>query len=473
MSVNTRPRRPAPERPLDAVRILQDVGHELRRHDPLPPGDLSFSLPRTMRFQREPVAFLLDRYQRYGPVFTVRLLHRPMVVMLGPEANHFVTVSGAKHFSWRRGMFGENLIPVLGDGLITTDDEPHDRARRIAMPAFHMKRMDAAVAIMAEETSRALERWTPGARIDAYDWMRELAMNIAMRALLGLDPHSAGAGAELVHWFEKALAYTDQDIWKLPLRGPGTPWQRLKHARHELDRLVYAEIARRRAAGTAGEDILSMLMQAHDDDGTGFNDHELRDQVITLLFGGHDTSSSTFAFLAYELARHAEVRAAVRAESHQVLDSRAPTLTDLTDNLPQLAAALDETLRLYPPVWFGPRMAISRFELHGHHIPAGTHVMYCAWASHRLPDVFDNPSAFKPERFAPDQRAALPKGAYVPFGGGQRICIGKRFGQLVVKTVTSMALRQADWDLPAEHHLEFEKTPTLSPASGLPIQLAD
>ena len=141
---------PTAERPLDALKILGELTSELRRREPLPPGDRAFSWRRTMAFQRDPLRFLIERYERHGPVFSIRFLHRPMVVLLGPEANHFVTVAGAEHFSWRRGMFGENLIPVLGDGLITSDGEHHDRARRIAMPAFHARRMDGAVAIMIE-----------------------------------------------------------------------------------------------------------------------------------------------------------------------------------------------------------------------------------------------------------------------------------------------------------------------------------
>ena len=267
---------PVSERPLDAVRIAGEVLGELRHRAPLPPGDRSFSLRRTLRLQRDPVPFLLERYERYGPVFTSGVLHRPMVVMLGPEANHFVTVSGAKHFSWRHGVFGENLTPVLGDGLITTDGDTHDRARRIAMPAFHMKRMDRAVSIMADEADRALSSWSPGARVDVYGWMRDLSMSIAMRALLGIDPHRDGRARELAHWFDMALSYTDEDIWKLPLRGAGSPWSRLRRARRELDRLDYAEITERRSADAAGEDVLSMLIEARDEaDGAGFTDREL------------------------------------------------------------------------------------------------------------------------------------------------------------------------------------------------------
>lgn len=188
-----------------------------------------------------------------------------------------------------------------------------------------------------------------------------------------------------------------------------------------------------------------------------------------LLFGGHDTTSSTLSFLIYELGRHPEVQALVLEEQDRVLGGRAPTAEELIGGLPYLSMVLDETLRLYPPVWFGPRLSTSPFEFGGYRIPAGVHVIHCSWASHRLPEVFPDPEAFIPERFSPEARAALPRGAYIPFGGGQRICIGKRFGQLVVKAMASTLLQRFRCELQAGYELRVSKVPTLSPEGGLPI----
>jgi cytochrome P450 len=461
---------PAAERPFDVRRIAGEVRRELRRGEELPPGNLRFSFRETRRFQRDPLGTGLEYHARYGRIFTQRTLHRPIVVMLGPEANHFVTVSGAEHFSWREGMFGEMLSPLIGAGLITSDGPYHDRARRIAMPAFHRSRMDAAVAVMVEETERALAGWRPGDVVDVYAWIRDLAMSIAMRALVGIDPRS-GDGPRQAEIFERALSYLYAPLWTMPLRGPGTPWARLKANRRKLDAFVLAEVARRRRE-PAGDDILSMLIEARDEDtGQGFADEELMDQVLTMLFGGHDTSSSTLSFLLYELARHPAVGDRVAAEAGAVLADSAPSVDQLMGELPELGMAFDETLRMYPPVWFGPRKAVSEFEFGGHRVPAGTHVMYSSLVSHRLPDVFENPDAFVPERFAPAARKLLPKGAYIPFGGGQRICIGKRFGQLVVKTVAATVLRRFRLDLEPGFELRIEKTPTLSPYPGLPMRV--
>lgn len=463
---------PAPPRelPPGVPRLLAEVRDELRHHAPLPPGEMSFSLRRTHRFQRDTLNALLAYYERYGPVFAFRSLHRRIVAMIGPAANHFVTVTGAENFSWRKGMFGEQLIPLIGDGLITTDWEYHDRARAIMMPAFHRRRLDAAVEVMAQEIERALRRLRPGRQLDAYEWGRDLAMSIAMRALLGLDPGENEVGHRAAVLFERALAFYDTEGWMMLLRGPGTPWARLQATRRELDRLILGEIEARRAAAGGGEDILAMLLDARDEAGQGFTTTELRDQLMHLLFGGHDTTSSTLAFLLYELCRHPEALARARAELDEVLGSRSPTAEDLLgDRLPYFSQVFDETLRLYPPVWFGPRLTVRDFQFGGYRIPAGVHVIHSSWVTHRLPEVFRDPDEFVPERFSPEARRELPPGAYMPFGGGRRICIGKRFGQLVVKAVAATVLRRFDLELAPDYRLRVGKLPTLSPEGGLPV----
>jgi cytochrome P450 len=472
MSIVLLVRKPHAELPPSLGRVVSELRAELRDRPELPPGDLRFSLARTHRLQRDTLRMMLEHYERYGPVFTVRALHRPLVVLIGPEANHFVTVSGAENFSWRKGMFGEYLAPLIGDGLITTDGEYHDRARLIMMPAFHRRRLDAAVAVMLEEAGRALLDWRPGEAVDLYQWVRDLAMTIAMRAVVGLDPGEVGIGREAAALFERVLAYTNAEVWATLLRGPGTPWARMQSARRDLDAIIYAEIGRRRRCGAGGEDILSMLIEAREEPdgaGNGFTDTELRDQLLHMLFGGHDTSSSTLAFLLYELARHPAVLARILAEQDTVLGGRAPTAEQLMSGLPELRMAVEETLRLYPPVWMGPRQAITAFDFGGHRIPAGTHILHSSWVTHHLPEVFPDPEAFMPERFTPEARRAIPRGGYLPFGGGQRICIGKRFGQLMVEVIATVVLQRFRLELQAGYELRLEKLPTLSPGNGMPM----
>lgn len=467
---------PGPERPRPVthnpfVRIGLDLRDEWRMRGRYPPGPTRFSARRTYGIVHDPLPILLGCYERYGPVFSTRLFHGKQVWMLGPEANQFVLVSHPENFVWREGSFGD-LIPLLGDGLLTIDGAYHDRARRIMMPAFHHEQIQAAHETMALEAAQAMDGWRDGEVVDVYEWMRTLAMRIAMRALLGLDPDGAGHGADAAHHFELALGFYGTDVPQRVMRGPGTAWRRMVRSRAVLDEIVYAEIARRRASPDPDRlDILSLLIEARDEDGSGLEDTEIRDQVMTLMFAGHDTSTSTVSFLLYELARNPEAREKLCSELDEVLGDEAPAAATLHRELPYLEMVMDETLRLYPPAWIGPRRAVKTFEFAGHEVPEGAYVNYCSWASHRLPHVFEEPDDFIPERFTRERKTALPRGAYVPFGSGSRICIGKRFGQTEVKLVSAMVLQRFRAELLPGHRVTVRQMPTLGPKGGLPMRV--
>jgi cytochrome P450 len=327
--------------------VLQRVRSDLRSQRAArrawPPGELSFSIPRTREFEREPLRVLLRCHERFGPVFTIRLLYAPIVFALGPEANHYITVSHAFNFRWRDGGM-DDLIPLLGNGLLTTDGDYHRRARRIMLPAFDRERLAASTSVMVEEAERALAGWVPGDRVDLYSWTRRLALRVAMRALFGFDPEHSTRDGEMAEQFEEALGFWGKDYAVQMLRGPASPWRAMNRARARLDAVIFAEIARRRASGERGPDILSLLLDAEDEDGSRLSDQELRDQVMTLLFAGHDTATSTVTFLFFELARSPEhIHPLVSGADHAV----------------RLDMAVDETLRMYPPAWIGPRRSLA------------------------------------------------------------------------------------------------------------------
>ena len=421
------------------------------RNGGFPPGDTTFSPRRTQLFQRNPLPVLLDAYERHGPVFTLRLLYLNIVFAIGPEANHFMTVTDPGKFSWRDGSLGD-MIPLIGDGLLTTDGDYHRRARKIMLPAFHREQIAASAEAVQLEIDLALERWRDGQELDLYAWTRRLALRVAMRALLGFDPDRSEREADLAHEFEVALGFYGKPYTAQMMRGPGSPYRRMLKARAHIDRVIYAEVARRRAADETGQDILGLLLGARDEDGRGFSDEELRDQLMTLLFAGHDTTTSTVAFLFYELGRNPHELARLQAEPDE-----------------RLERALDETLRMYPPAWLGPRRSTEAFELCGAHVPAGILVNYCSWASHHLPEVFPEPESFRPDRFLPEERAKLPKGAYVPFGGGSRTCIGMRFAELEIRLIAAAILRRFTLEVRYPEPLRVRQMPTLSPIGGMPV----
>jgi cytochrome P450 len=465
--------RPPQMSPNPVRRVLGDMVDEWRGRGRFPPGPNDFSFSRTHQIAHDPLPILLGAYERYGPIFSMRLLHSRVVFMLGPEANNFVTVAHPENFHWRESSFGD-LIPLLGDGLLTIDEDYHDRAREIMLPAFHRRQLSAALATMAAEAGAAIEGLEPGEVFDLYDWMRNLAMRIAMRALLGLDPDEAGKGAAAAHHFERALGYYGIDFqWRL-LRGPGSPWRKMLASRRVLDEIVFGEIAAARDKPDAARmDILSLLIGARGEAGEAFTDREIRDQVMTLMFAGHDTSTSTLTFMMHELARHPDVLARLVEEQDRVLGGATPTVEQLEKELPCLDMVLDEVLRLYPPAWIGPRRAVREFEFGGYAVPRGAYVNYCSWASHRIPAVFPDPEAFIPERFTRERKAALPRGAYVPFGGGQRVCVGKRFGQMEVKLVATRLLARLRLDALPGRTMTVRQMPTLSPKGGLRMRVSD
>jgi cytochrome P450 len=440
--------RPVSSNPV--LRLAADLRAERAATVDFPPGDVGFSAARTRQMLSDPLHLLLDAYNRHGPVFTLRIFHGRTVFMLGPEANHHMLVSHAKDFSWREGHMGD-LIPLLGDGLLTIDGEFHRRSRRIMLPAFHHERIAALQGLMAEEADAAVAPWRPGQELDLYGWTRALAMRVAMRALFGIDPgRRAGRTARL---FETALGFWGEPYIRQIMRGPLTPWARMQKARRELDTLIHSEIDRRRAGGERGEDLLSLLIDASDEEGRTLSKQHIRDEVMTMLFAGHDTTTSTVTFLFHEL-------------------SHSPAWADRAAASPDdLELCLDETLRRFPPAWIGPRKAMVDYEFAGHTVPAGAFVNYSSWVSHHLPDVWDEPFAFRPERFAEGAREAIPKGAYVPFGGGSRTCIGMRFGQQEIRVIAERILRDFRLELPTDHELKVRQTPTIGPAGGLPVTI--
>src|SRR4051812_42284609 len=222
---------PPPVSTNPVLRLVGDLRAERTVPVPFPRGEQRFSLRRTRRFAEDPLHLLLDAYERYGPVFTLRIFHGRVVFMLGPAANHFVTVSHADHFTWREGHMGD-LMPLLGDGLLTIDGDFHRRLRRIMLPAFHRERIAASLGTMRSEIDAALEPWRDGMRVDLYAWTRVLALRVAMRALFGLDPDGPLARqTDAATDFQHALGFWSRDYFLQIMRGPFTPWARLRQGR--------------------------------------------------------------------------------------------------------------------------------------------------------------------------------------------------------------------------------------------------
>lgn len=463
----------APPPPPRDRRITREVLHDLRqerdarRRIPLPAGNLRPNVANTLGVTTDPLPLLLRAHRRHGPVFTLRHAHQVVVWGIGAQANHDITVKKADAFSWRESRFGD-LWPLLGDSFFAIDGPYHHQTRRMLLPAFHARSVADVAAGVAEEAAAGARELRPGTRVDVNRWVRELAMRIALRVLAGIRTGDE-AEREMAHEFERALAFHGRPLPLQMLRGPGTPYADMQRARAALDRLLAAEIERRRASEDPGPGILGMLVAATDEDGRPLPTTVVRDHLVSVLFAGHDTTTATFSFLAHELGRTPGAREALLAELDEELDDGVPRADQLDGTaLPVLERTLSETLRRYPAAWVGPRRTVEDVEIAGVPVPAGVAVHYSSWVTHHLDELWPEPVAFRPDRFLPGGEAdGLPKGSYVPFGGGSRICLGKRFAEYELRAIVAATLSRVRLDPDPAHPLRLSFTPTLGPRDGL------
>jgi cytochrome P450 len=450
------------------ARIADDMRRErrIRRRARLPPGAMAPSWTNTRRIIEDPLGLLLEHEERFGPVFTMRLLHEPIVWAIGAEVNHQILVSEFDAFGWREGRFAD-LWPLLGDGLLNIDGEYHRAFRRLLLPAFHREYIEAVAHTMIARAQRAADALHEGQTIEIYHWVRELALGIALEALLGMEA-SATRARTLAGAFEASLAIHGEPVLLQLLPLPRTPLARAIAARTTVDRVMRAEIDERRRRGEPGAGVLGLLLRATDDTGTPLDAGAVRDQAITLLFAGHDTTTTTFTFLAHELGRSPGARAAVQDELDGTLGGRPPTAGECDGQaLPVLERSLKETLRRYPPAWVGPRRSTRDVTLAGVAVPAEVAVQYSSWVTHHLPRLYPDPFRFDPDRFLPEREAALPRGAYVPFGGGSRMCLGKRFGEYELRALAAVMFSRFVLEPVSDAEPRIATTPTLGPRGGL------
>lgn len=461
--------------------------HGLRHRLPPGPGHFPWFHPIIgMRMRADMLGMLMRWYETYGPVFTIRMPGMHVVLAVSPAANQRILVTHACDFTWEHGLLGE-LVPFIGRGLLTTDDDEHDRARRLLMPSFTMARVRGYTEDIVRVVGDAANRLGPGRTFELHEWARALALRVATDVILGMHA-SEGLARELAYHFEEGLSlWGGSFIAALVLRGPGTPYHRMLGHVARIDRVLVPEIERRRRTGERDDSVLDMLVHASEAGGpsdaeggratkaSSRPDHlsvaEVRDQAVTLLFAGHDTTAATVSWLFSLVGRQPEVQQRLRAEIDARLGGRAATVEDLAGGLPYLDQVLAETLRLYPPAWIGPRRTRAAFALHGHEIPAGTQLAYCSWVTHRIPELWPHPDAFDPERFSPGCAQAIVPGAYVPFGRGARVCIGRRFGELEVKAIVVALLQRYAVELAPAQSFPARTIPTISPRHGVRMRL--
>lgn len=437
----------------------------------LPPGprDKLFGLSFARRLQREPLEFLTRLGREYGDV--ARLSMGPVCVYLvnHPDLIRGVLLTKARSFR-KLERIKRVFRAIDGNGLILSEGDFWVRQRRLVQPAFQPRRMGRYAEIVVEYTRRLLERWQSHATLDVAAEMTQLTCAIIARLLF--DVELTGKAAELgraVHTISKAGTTELGAFFNLPDWLPLPEKRRKRWAIGTLDAVIRDVLRRRRESGDDKGDLLSMLLLAVDEegDGTGMTDEQARDEAMTLFNAGHDTTAAALAWTWYLVATHPEVEARLREEAESVLGSRDPTYDDVS-KLKYAEMVVKESMRLYPPTWglFG-REAVEDLTLGPYHVPKGTWAYIFPWVTHRDGRFFENPESFDPERFAPGRVENIPQYAYVPFGAGPHVCIGKGLAMTEMTLIVPMVIRQFRLELPAEETVEPEPLLSLRPKGGL------
>jgi cytochrome P450 len=444
-----------------------------RTPPPRPPGPAGYPLVGILpHLRRNSLPFLMDAARQYGDVVYLRLGRRPAYLLSHPE--HIAHVLQAHHRNYRKSPLGERIKPFLGMGLATSEGDLWRRQRRLIQPAFHRQQIAAWTGMVTATTAALLDRWharaLPSAPVDILHEMLHLTGTIIVNALFGTtlgDPTGT-----LLDDFRVVTAYGLRRLLALTAWSAHVPTARRRQYRQALRRLdetVWHIIDTRRRSTTKPDDLLSRLLDAHDPEtGQRMPDQQLRDEVMTLFFAGHETTGLALTWTWYLLARHPEAAARVRGELATVLQGRAPTVDDLP-KLQYTRMVIQESLRLYPPSWIFSRAPIADDWIGGYYVPAETTVLLSPYVTHRHPQFWAHPDRFTPERFAPDQTAARPRFAYFPFSGGPHQCIGEPFAWMEAQCILAMIAQRYHLALPPGHPVTLSAVLTLQPRGGLPM----
>ncbi len=424
-----------------------------------PPGPSSRAFLRSVLTPGiNPITRFVALQKRYGNAFAFHLRGRHFAMFIGPDANQYLLATNAAAFTQGASV---RLGPVLGRGLLTSNGAFHDTQRRLIQPAFHRGRIEGYQAVMATETARMLDGWRAGETLDFSAAMHDLTLTIVGRTLFDIDlAHQAGDIGESVNAMIGFLRFRPVSLLNTPINLPGMPYHRFLKYKAKMDAMVYGLIAERRARGSDSGDILSMLLAARDDDGTVMTDTQVRDEVLTFLAAGHETTANALGWTFMLLAQHPAVRQRLADEIAAVLGDRLPTSADLAQ-LTYLECVIKESMRLYPPAWAGTRIAQEDVEVRGYHLPKGTIVGFSQYLTHRMPEIFADPERFLPGRFDPERGEQYPPYAYIPFGAGPRSCIGSGFALMELKTIVPIILQRFTPNLVPGQRIEIEPLVTL------------
>lgn len=440
------------------------------------PGPPMRALPGLLRkLWYDRLALLSDAAGEFGDV--VRFAMGPKTIYFFNHPQHAKHILADNAANYHKGMGLEQAKRrILGDGLLTSEGETWRQERRALSPAFRRERIAGFADVVTDAGGTLVQRL--GARVnngtvDLVSEMTSLTMNVLGKTLLDADLTPLRMLGPAFDVAQDQAMFEMVTLGALPLWLPLPRNFRFRSARRQLDDAVRALLATRdrdRDGARGSDDVISLLLAAYGPErDSGARWRGLRDELVTILLAGHETTASTLSWTWYLLAAHPEAAAAVQAEAVSVLGERTPGFEDLT-RLPYTTMVIQEAMRLYPPVWGLPRKALAADEIDGYRIPAGADVMVCPYTLHRNPRFWPDPDRFDPERFASSGPPPAHRYAYIPFGAGPRVCVGSHLGMMEAVLVTAMVARRFRFEL-AGAEPRPEPNLSLRVHGGLPVRV--
>jgi cytochrome P450 len=419
---------------------------------------------------RDPRVFFTESIRDFGDLVEFQFGPYKYLLLNDLDAVKHVLVDHPKNYTKSRSYKGIKLL--LGQGLLTSEGDFWRRQRKLAQPAFHREKLAGFVETMARATEKMLERWEESAttRMDVHEEMMRLTFHIVGLTLFStnLDENADAVGKALA----VALPFANNYATSLLPIPPWVPTEanlRFRRAKKTMNDMVFGLISKRRTMETKPNDLLSMLMDVKDDAGEGMNDQQLRDEAMTMVLAGHETTANALAWTWYLLSKHPEAARRVEREVREVLDGGSPTLDDLS-KLSYTRMVIEESMRLYPPAWAFERQAIEDDVVAGFAVPKGTLIGICPFTLHRKSEYWENPEGFDPERFTPERVAARPRYSYLPFGGGPRFCIGSAFAMMELQIIVAMVAQKHSLELLPGTNPALVPEVTLRPEGGIPME---
>ena len=436
----------------------------------LPPGPKAPRLFQTLNWVRKPIPFMQTCAKEYGECFTVRLVGAPPFSFFSnPVAVKQIFTTAPEHA--QAGKANVVLKPILGENsILLLDGARHKRERKLLMPPFHGERMRLYGDIMRETADRSIDDWPVEQPFPIHERMQAITLDIILRTVFGVDegPLLQKLRSLLIEFLKLVGSSPLLFIHWLQINlGPLTSWQRIRKLSHEIDTVLYEQIAQRKVAAQNGRtDIMAMLVEARDEDGRPMSAQELRDEMITMLVAGHETTATALSWVVHRLLQNPDVLEKVRAELQRVVGN-GPIQAEHVSKLEYLDATIKETSRLSPIIPTVVRYLAQPTRIGAYEIPADCIVAPCIYLTHRRPELWPEPETFNPDRFVGKH---VDPYTFFPFGGGVRHCLGAAFATYEMKIVLAQMLSRVSLRPVPGHTLRVvRRTVTLAPSDGLPV----